>query len=358
MLTAPSARAPCSPSRTAIRLAALVALVLMPVAATNAQSTVRLVPQPIATALETLPFRISNAPPMAVSASGCVVLFDLDASQVTCIDPGKGSTVRFGRSGDGPGEFRAVLDLLAARDGRVVVLTNARLSIIDPSWKTARDIRPAARFTQLGRVTGDSIYGLGAGYDTVYAVAVRDGSMNARFGQRRADSALFIGTLPYERGFWIVPRGEHDWYVSSGFRYVILLEDGKGIEHARIQPAAKAEYPTVAELAETRQVMQKGNPGMNLDGFMKEMAAAPKAFIAAPPAQDASGRLWVVTGRIRSDSTEVDVFAPAGSFLRTIRVGGSVKRIAIVRNELYAIVKELAGSATGDIGVRRFRIEH
>jgi sugar lactone lactonase YvrE len=95
---------------------------------------------------------------------------------------------------------------------------------------------------------------------------------------------------------------------------------------------------------------------MNLDPFMERYRKTPKLVIQRAPAEDGQDRLWVVTGRSRADSTEVDVFDPRGTFLGTLRIPGDVHALKIQGADLYALVEYLSGEHDGAQGVLHYRI--
>jgi hypothetical protein len=305
-----------------------------------------------------LGFAIDNVPPLTIAARGCIALFDVNAHQEVCMDPRSGAEARAGRDGEGPGEFRSVLSEIALDDGRIIALSENRLTILSPTWKIASTVRLEHGLGQLISASGDTVYGLGIGFDSVYAVSLTDGGGVAKFGQRTEDAAIFRGPQPYQRGLWIVPRRGNGWYVVPAWNYTILREDRRGTVQDRIVRDVKPEFPSPSELQEMKRTMAQANPGANLAPFLDRAAKSAKPYIVTAPVEDASGRLWVMTGRIRNDSNEIDVFGPTGKFLESVRIPGAVRKAAMLHGDLVVVVKELSGIDAGDIDVRRYHIDH
>lgn len=339
------------------RSAALIACATIAAHSVTGQSMPKLTPLPVPASLAALDFKIDYTPPFAVLPNGTVAFYDLDENQLVFINGATGVATRLGRTGDGPGEFRGVSELVGDSDGRLLALSPTRITIIGTNQKYVSTIRLAKPFAGLARATKDSVFVLGTAYDSVYMLSLHTGGTRAQFGQRREDSLHFRGKQSYERGFWLVPRGEKDWSIASGYKYYIGLEDANGVHRGAIERSVVPELLTKSELDDAKRQMQRGNPGANLDAFMKRMASTPKAFITSSPVHDAKGRLWVPTGRIRSDSTEVDVFSGAGALLGTVRVPGVVRRLAIERDQLYVLTKLIGGRTRGDLGVLRYRVD-
>lgn len=330
-------------------------------AAMLSQIAPRLEPLPIAASLAELDFRVENVPPMAIHSSGCVALFDIDASQVVCIDPTSATVRRFGRSGAGPGEFRAVRDMVNMPGGGLLVfdvIGNLRFTLISRGWKLDRVVRARQQFRGLFRPTRDSVLTIGGklGRELI-AVSLRDGGVAVHFAPAAADTALFVGPNPYDIFlFWPVPLHRGGWYFVSAWHYSILAKDERGRVLSRFGRAVEREPLSEQELAAAKALMVKANPGRNLDAFMERYRKTPKPVIQRAPVEDGKDRLWVATGRVRQDSTELDVFDAGGHFAGTRRVPGEVHALAVHDLNLYLLVEYLAGEHLGAQGVLRYRI--
>ena len=344
-----------------VRSTSLALMILTP-ALCAAQGRPTLVPVPVAAPLALLDFKLDIAAPLVVHPSGCVALFDDDANQVVCIDPTSGTTHRFGRQGEGPGEFRSTRSMTTTPDGGMVVIDwkNSRSTTITRDWKLGITTPLTQNLTVVRPATADSILALGGkrGYELL-SVSLRDGKSAVRFAPALGDSAgIFQGPHDYDYGFWLAPRKGGGWFVVSPWKYQILIEDEHGIKRSTFGRTLPPELPSPREVIEMRTWMAKANPRAlaTVDRLTAEWAKTPKAVIPHAPAVDGDGRLWVVTGRVRADSTELDAFDAGGKFLGTFRVPGAVNAMAIRGNDLDLIVEFLSGENDGAQGVLHYRI--
>lgn len=352
-------RRPARLNRTLLRLIRLGGFLVA--APAPAQTLPHLEPVPVAAPLAELEFSVAAWPLLVVHSSGCLAMFDEDVAQVACVDPVSGVTRRFGRSGSGPGEFIAVNAMIGATDGGLLVfdvIKNVRFTVLTPDWKLDRVVRATQQFSDLFRPTKDSVLTIGgARRRDLVAVSLRDGGMATHFSPTAADSALFIGPNELDFfGFWLVPLHRGGWYVASPYHYTVLAENERGEVQSRFGREIGRELPTEREVVAARRVMEKGNPGRNLDGFMQRFRKTPKLVIQGAPVEDGQDRLWVVTGRMRQDSTELDVFDPHGRYLGTRRIPGELHALTVHGADLYALVEYIAGPREGGQGVLQYRI--
>jgi hypothetical protein len=342
-----------------ITSAALFAFLLKASPAT-AQKLPHLVPVPVAPALAELDFRVELNPPLVIQSSGCLATFDTDASQVVCIDPASGATHRFGRKGSGPGEFASVNGMIASPDGGLVAfdIRNLRFTLIARDWTLGRIVPVTHQFNRLFRSTRDSVLTLGGTQQQdLVAVSLNGGGTTTHFSPTRPDSAIFKGPNEYDFfGFWLMPLHHGGWYVASPYQYRILHEDEQGHVLSTFGRNVARELPSDHDVNSWKAIMQRMNPNGNLDRVVERYRKTPKLVIQRAPVEDSEDRLWVVTGRARADSTEVDVFDPRGTFLGTLRIPGDVHAFRVQGADLYALVEYLSGEHDGAQGVLHYRI--
>lgn len=347
---------------SAIRSLASALLLAWVLKATSAstQKLPHLVPVPVAPALAELDFRVALAPPLVIHSSGCLATFDTDASQVVCIDPASGAIRRFGRNGSGPGEFASVNGLIASPDGGLVAfdIRNLRFTVITRDWTLGRIVPVAHQFTGLYRPTSDSVLTLGGiQRRDLVAVSLNDGGTATHVSPTAPDSVIFKGPNEYDFfGFWLVPLHRGGWYVASPYQYRILHEDEPGKVLSTFGRDVPREPPNNREVNAWKTIMQRMNPNGNLDRVVERYRKTPKVVIARAPAEDGKDRLWVITGRARTDSTEVDVFDPRGGFLGTLSIPGDVHALRVQGADLYALVEYISGEHDGAQGVVHYRI--
>ncbi|HEY4320778.1 MAG TPA: hypothetical protein VGM77_06300 [Gemmatimonadales bacterium] len=345
-------------------LAAVAALLLVRPAASQTP-TLRLAAVELPASLATLPFRA--APILLVHRSGCLVMVDADAKQVVCVKPTSGQAVRQGAKGSGPGEYRDLRSIALSNAGGLAVYdpANARITIIRPDWTVGSTIRLMSGFEQLIRVAGDTIVAVQAVRPWYVGVIDRQsGTFTARFTPAPTDSnGLVEDPHSGDWSAWVLATSGGGALVASAWRYRLSRFDARGHLVTVMQRAIPPELPSKAEVAQRRAQMLKMNAGLpaekqgRLMQLVDEYAKAAKPFAPAAPAVDRDGRVWVVTPRVRDDSTELDVFSRAGVFTATVRVPGTIEAIAFEGDRLYVLGEQLGGEHEGEQGVRAFR-EH
>ena len=80
---------------------------------------------------------------VAFDGAGRLYLFDQQASRIFVVDTGGALIREIGRTGEGPGEFRSAMEMVAMEDGRVVVvdLEHRAYHLFDPSGDFVRMVR-------------------------------------------------------------------------------------------------------------------------------------------------------------------------------------------------------------------------
>lgn len=343
----------------------------------------KLEPLPVTTALQELDFRVD--PRFAVERSGCLALFNADDAVVHCIDPTTGTKRTVGKKGSGPGEFRMAGPIVARPEGGVVAYDqgNARMSIISSAWKIERSVSVPTIMLGIYQVVGDSILALGppvpseppkgtvpaaAQGQSLLAVSLRDGKSARRFAPINADSGgHFVDpnlkmVTPFATA--IVPRRAGGFYLPAPRDLLVFVLDAKGVKRSTFgRPGMPPELMTSAEKARVEEQLAGQLKGLNPEqlkaahAIIDPLLKRPKPQITVTAiAEDAAGRLWLATPRIRADSTEVDLFSAAGKFLGTRRVPGNLTGLVIHGDQLFGLVEWLDGDREGMQGVVRYRI--
>lgn len=346
------------------------ALVPLLLPAALAAQAPKLTPLPVADALKEIDFKAAAA--LAIERSGCIALFDTDDGRVVCIDPASGAMRTVGTKGSGPGEFRLVSALAAVDGGGLVAYDaqNARYVSISPAWKV---LRTAVAPISLGiyQATADSVLAMTVpmGKDAtsdLTMVSLANGKTARRFVPTQVDSTgkfkdpnVPIG--PFATG--IVARKAGGWYIPTPLEYTIFVADAKGVKKGVItRTGLPPEMLTDAEKAAVEKLVAPQMAQMNAEqkkavrAMIDPILKRPKpAIVSTAIAEDAAGRLWVGTSRLRRDSTEVDVFSPQGRLLGTVRVPGKLGVLRARGNELVGLVEWTTGDAEGMQGVVRYR---
>ena len=343
----------------------------------------KLEPLPVGVALQELDFRVD--PRFAVDRSGCVALFNADDAVVHCIDPTTGAKRTVGKKGSGPGEFRMAGPIVARPEGGVVAYDqgNARLSVISSAWKIERTVSVPTVMLGIYQVFGDSILALGppvpseqpkgavpvaAQGQSLLAVSLRDGKSVRRFAPINADSGgHFIDpnlTMVTPFATAIVPRRTGGYYLPAPRDLLVFVLDAKGVKRSSFgRPGMPPELLTPAEKARVEEQLAGQMKGLTPEqlkaahAIIDPLLKRPKPQITVTAvAEDAAGRLWLATPRIRRDSTEVDLFSAAGKFLGTRRVPGNLTGLVIQGDQLFGLVEWLDGDREGMQGIVRYRI--
>jgi hypothetical protein len=103
---------------------------------------------------------------VAVGAGGRLVMLDASDRSVVVHDPATGTNVRWGREGDGPGEFRNPTAIATSPKGRIYVLDRRRISVFTADGEYLHSLRAP--------IAGTSMAVLHTPGSDVGAVAVAD----------------------------------------------------------------------------------------------------------------------------------------------------------------------------------------
>ena len=70
---------------------------------------------------------------------------------------------------------------------------------------------------------------------------------------------------------------------------------------------------------------------------------------------DGSHRLWVITNRMRGDSTEIDLFSSTGSLVTTIALHDRVQTVVFRGERVAVLVTRIGGANDGFEGIDLYR---
>jgi len=357
-----------------IRASSAVATLLMaaaPVTA-GAQRAPALSPLAVPAPLATLEF---TGAALAWIDDTTLALIDTDAKQVVTADLRRGSLRRFGREGNGPGEFRAPSFLLS-RGGEVFVydISTRRVSRFDAAGRFVKSTpTPGATLQLLGsngglvRMAWTSFMPDGGPY--ISDLSLADGTLAERFRVLARDSSLASpmpggsGNTPF-LAFAAAPDG--GVVVGSPRHYRITRFDSAGRVVRRFGRQLPPAYRTAAEidsiLAQSGRMLAgapapEGQRG-NLAARLREtLGKEPKPYFPwmGGIVVDPAGRTWVLTMRGATRS-ELDVFSPTGEFLGTVSAPGRVVAFAIRAPTLALLTERTEGGDEGFHGIDLYRI--
>lgn len=349
-----------------MRIAAFMSAAIVLVAPTAAQVP-RLQEVTVPASLTELDFVADTMVGLTLHPSGCLLMSDVDESQLVCVNLATGSIKRLGRRGSGPGEFGRIAAIAVAPNGEVVVhdAGNSRLTTVKEDWTFGVSQTLAARISGgLFEASRDSVLALGGvrGWNLV-SVSLSTGTLTPRFAPGATDSALF--DLPAYRswGFHLARGRGNTWLVASLGKNAVVRLDASGKRISLASRNLPPEYPSPDERDARRDVLARMGYATSPEQQARLNSLA-DAFMRSPKAtaslhgfgDDAAGRLWVVTPRRRADSTEIDVFNRGGTYLGTRRISGQVQGILFAGADLFVLREVLAGPQNGSQGVSRFRL--
>ena len=354
--------------RTASRAIILAAwLPCLPVDTAEAQSRLALVGEATPAHVRILPFRAIGG--VEWSGDDAVAVIDRDEQHVVVMDLGTGATRTVGRAGEGPGEMRNAVMLLAGPASGFVVgdMQLRRVSLFEGS----------GGFVGSHRLPGLPIQLVGL-RDGVLEVAWMElgrtprpmvGEIDLASGALTESYALYdAGLTPPESdnpfapplfAFARMARGVT--LVGEGSEYRIVAVDGGRPTGSFGRPELPAQLPTPEEIAAARERMARRSAGRppppELAQRMEASLEAPRPFFGPGAfAADSADRLWVVTSRVVGDSTEVDVFSSSGKLLQTLRLPDTVLSLAFHGSRIAVLVERRQPDVEGLQGVDLYRL--
>jgi hypothetical protein len=290
---------------------------------------------------------------------------DVTNHRVVVADLATGKFGSFGRRGDGPGEFRAVSPPYPGPKGALGVLdiTLRRLTVLTSDLKYQRTY-------PVPWLTADLLSWDEGGLVAVWLDA---GVMGPPHFGRAVLSAkgetLFDRGLDTDSLFKDVPTDGSPRPVVSALdeQGNLYLADARKYEIRRLSPAGKVlgsltrtdvrpERLSSEEADEllARTFKMAGITFSPADRATMRAQLASKdkpLFRSSGISVDALGQVWVVTTRrTKNGGTEVDVFAPKGTFQGTVALRGDVRSLTWRGNRAVAVVMR-SSEETHGLGV-------
>ena len=285
---------------------------------------------------------------LGVAADGTIYVADGQAKEVRAFSPDGAFRARFGRSGEGPGEFRAIDALVVARDGTVIVRDpqGFRITRFGPdgtyrsSFRLQRPFMQFAGSTTLtiaddGRLFDQLQFSIGAGSADSLGVIVyaADGtpadSIVLMVYQPETvvltrDSRAVMGLqVPFTpRPSTAVARdGTIAWGIGASFSFDVADANGDTLRTVarNVEPEAVSAAERDSATAVMRTMAEENAGVKQLPDF---------DFPAHKPAYrqivaDAAGNWWVGSGATYGTAPEharYDVFEAGGRYLGAVDV--------------------------------------
>jgi sugar lactone lactonase YvrE len=310
-----------------------------------------------------------NVNGVAVGLDRRIYVADGQALEIRVFSPEGRFEFRFGRAGEGPGEFRSVDGVRVDPQGRVIVRDPVllRLSLFSPAGEFEKSFRLQRPYIQLsgrgtlwvdgqGRIYDETDLGRSGDVDSTGVISyAEDGEVLdtalVRIGVAplmliRRDGVPHGGIpVPFSPTLQLEVDRAGNIIAGLGGEYRIAVVTAAG-DTTRLVTREVAERPLPSWIDDTVQAriewLKQWAGGGEVDAF--DLPRHQPYFTSL--VVDALGYWWVGReGNPRVSSGEYDVFAPSGEYLGTVQV----PRIFI-----YEIGEDfIAGMATDSLGVAR-----
>lgn len=319
--------------------------------------------------------RLRNDPPSIIDGQpawdltwvddSTVAIADVAEQRVVLLTPASGRARILGRRGRGPGEFVGIGSVTAGTDGRMAVydLALRRLTMLSPSGAVTSTVTLPGVPLRILAVHGGQTrlmwteFGPGGSATWIGAVAGQDPVRWFQADSVLAGAGLIASNRPPTPAITAIETPGGSLLLAAVQRYSILQVDRSGRVERVFQRPLPAEKLSRAEQARHFRTLERafragGVPAARIRDLRAGLDTMTRAFFPASGfSVDHAGRLWVVTGRVIRDSTEVDVFSPAGAFLGTLRLRDQVRSLTWRGPKAAALVEERLTPHTMDRGV-------
>jgi hypothetical protein len=302
-----------------------------------------------------------------------VAVIDRDDQQVVLLGLVSGSERRAAGRGGGPGELEGAFSLLGGDDGDVVVgdMSQNRVSHFSAGLEFLRSVQMPGMPLGLLAWEGDRVLALWMEFafrdgamnpePTVGVVDLGSGEVEARFSLFAPESGLSRPREdnPFAPPFISAVRDSGGFVLAGqSMEYRIVALDSTGIMQWSLGRSEMPEqYLSAEEKADERGRRGRagrrgGPPPADVSAMLEDALDAPQPYFGPNAfALDLTGRLWVITNRVRGDSTEVDVFDAEGAFLQTVALRDRVAALSIRGGNVVALVARTASEVEGVQGV-------
>jgi hypothetical protein len=308
-----------------------------------------------------------------------VAVIDRDDQQVVLLGLVGGSERRGAGRGGGPGELEGAFSLLGGAGGAVVVgdMNQNRVSHFDAGLEFVRSVQVPGMPLGLLAWDADRVIALWLEFvfvdggmspePTVGVVDLDAGEVEARFSLFAPGSGLNRPETdnPFAPPFISAVRGPGGLILAGqSMEYRIAALDSSGIMQRSLgRPELGEQYLSSEETADERTrrgrtVRGDGPLPAEMGGMLDDALDAPQPYFGPNAfSVDPSGRLWVITERMRGDSTEVDVFEGEGEFLQTVALRNRVAALSFREQRVVALVARTAPEVEGVQGIDVYELQ-
>lgn len=313
---------------------------------------------------EPVPFTVTYVLSLVADDRVCMVVSY--EKQVNCGGRAWDDVLRFGREGEGPGEYRAIVGLVPMPDDRlgVIDVTLERLTIVDPAGEVERTVPFEAR-PHLIRPASDSLFAVTTlGFESWMPdrqearrrtrtdwVAPGDGIVRTQTLVLPDTAATH--TAPLFGGAW---SPEHGFaFVRPPYEIVRFTPEGDYIglfTPSHYEPELPNRRDIEDRAAALRFVFGRTPSSAELRGYAADPKHGTLGSMALTFTDD--GLLWIAATRDRDRWSYIDVYSGGTRYVGSVRIRDRMLAFD-VRNGTLAVLVER--SAIGADGVRPYAID-
>jgi len=297
----------------------------------------------------TVPLVSVASVPAPFSISQSIVLIDDDRACVTnsfearvrCVDRDGDLVGRFGRKGEGPGEFGLAPKLVRGPNGTVGAISMTRLSVFTPSGGLVDEtILPVVFLQPAASAFGTTILGQHfAGGADITPVEIDVASGTVLWERPDIDGIAETECGGVALGV-ASPTG--GWTFPACQRELVFLQDREAPTATLIQsPTYAEELPNERDIAE----IEENNRRFLLQTHVDVYRETPKRnhLRVASLAYDDHGRLWVATERDRARFSYFDLYVGT-EYVGSVRIKDRLQGYDLHGSTLAALVEREPGA--------------
>ena len=297
----------------------------------------------------TVPLAAVASAPAPFSMNQSIVLVDDDVVCVTnsfevrvrCVDRGGNLVGRFGRKGEGPGEFGLAPKLVRGPNSTVGAISMTRLSVFTPAGDLVDETALPVVFLQPATSAfGSTILGQHfAGGADMTPVEIDVASGSVLWEREDIDDIAETECGGVALG---VASPSGGWTFPACQRELVFLEDRDAPTGTLIQsPTYAEELPNARDIAE----IEDGNRRFALQRDLASYRETPKRnhLRVASMAYDEHGRLWVATERDRARFSYFDLYAGT-EYVGSVRIRDRLQGYDLHGSTLAVLVERKPGA--------------
>lgn len=278
---------------------------------------------------------------LADEATACVI--DSYEDRIHCMARNGEEVGAFGRPGEGPGEFRSLVEVVGGPNGAIGAIDwgLARMTIFETTGTLVSEVALPFFGPYRARAPFEStLFG--------YGMASRTGDLRAGFQILHTELDLASETIVWERAYPVdlvetgcdsgtsdelargvpTPDGGMVFVVCDG--QMIFLADRDGNDATLMQAPAYIEESRSEAETEAFAALQRTSP-FGSEAAVERRRATPLRYNVGRPVFDNRDRLWILTRRFDEGFSHLDVYA-------------DVRHVGVVKVRDRAVGFDLRGS--------------